>query len=514
MRLQTLLICIVLLLVSLTITQAQTTESCPSALPHQLVDAEYGVIKGDGLRMRDNPTLGATLITQLPEGQAFSVLAGPTCADGYTWWQITADEVTGWVVQGSDTEYWLARVDTPAPEATAEVEGSCPAGSSPQFTEGDRIHAVDNKRVNVRDASSLDGVALGQVTDRDFATVVGALPECTDDQVWWLVDLNGTLGWVLESINNDPLIQIHRYHSVTPLDLTPAPFTRYELSEGGTRIAVGNDQDNEVRVYENYESDEPILMIPDARIINNTDFELSADGDILAIISWDKITLWDIDENTEIGSLPEPFVINLTIKRVADGLLTNAFGDSVRVVDEADLTTLWEMDGIDNSVAPFHWHLETNQVVAIQSPEIYLATIGEDDTTLIESPTSQKDTTCTRFHPSGDSILLAQHEGQMSQVFLDDSAEPRVIQTGVDSNPSTRTCAISNNGRYFAVTYRNDIYMWDLETDAMLVLEGHEIGRVTQMQFTADDLHLLSATTVADFFKWDLEQLLRNPVGK
>ena len=30
--------------------------------------------------------------------------------------------------------------------------------------------------------------------------MVGALPVCNNDQAWWLVDQNGTLGWLLESI--------------------------------------------------------------------------------------------------------------------------------------------------------------------------------------------------------------------------------------------------------------------------------------------------------------------------
>lgn len=46
----------------------------------------------------------------LNEGQQFTVVGGPTCADGFRWWQVTAQGVTGWIAEGDENGYWLAGV--------------------------------------------------------------------------------------------------------------------------------------------------------------------------------------------------------------------------------------------------------------------------------------------------------------------------------------------------------------------------------------------------------------------
>jgi hypothetical protein len=43
---------------------------------------------GDGLRLRREPSLSAEIVVLGVESEVFSVIAGPTSADGYTWWQL------------------------------------------------------------------------------------------------------------------------------------------------------------------------------------------------------------------------------------------------------------------------------------------------------------------------------------------------------------------------------------------------------------------------------------------
>lgn len=43
---------------------------------------------GDGLRLRREPSLDAEIVVLGVESEVFSVIAGPTSADGYTWWQL------------------------------------------------------------------------------------------------------------------------------------------------------------------------------------------------------------------------------------------------------------------------------------------------------------------------------------------------------------------------------------------------------------------------------------------
>jgi len=183
-------------------------------------------------------------------------------------------------------------------------------------------------------------------------------------------------------------------------------------------------------------------------------------------------------------------------------------------LDYPNFTSTWEIQSIDDTVKIFDWHFETNQVVAIptiQSDEIYLANIDTDEVMLLEPNIPTQHATCVRFQPSGMSILLAQSEGQMAQVFLDDDpTEARVIDLGISRNPAGGACAVSNDGRYFAVGYWNSIYIWDLETNDTLLLDGDTNGNWQELAFTEDGTQLLSAATNGDLFTWDMQQLLGN----
>ncbi|MDH4207621.1 MAG: SH3 domain-containing protein [Anaerolineae bacterium] len=62
--------------------------------------------EGIGLRMRAGPSLEHPTVATLHEGDTLQVIAGPESADGFTWWQLRAEEAIGWCA--SD---WLRPVD-------------------------------------------------------------------------------------------------------------------------------------------------------------------------------------------------------------------------------------------------------------------------------------------------------------------------------------------------------------------------------------------------------------------
>ena len=65
------------------------------------------------LSLRSQPGTGATLITQIPAGSQFTVLAGPQPADGYNWYQIRSDDGNqeGWAADGDPTDRWLSPLE-------------------------------------------------------------------------------------------------------------------------------------------------------------------------------------------------------------------------------------------------------------------------------------------------------------------------------------------------------------------------------------------------------------------
>lgn len=83
------------------------------------------------LRVRSEPNLGGTIVTEYQPGTEILIQGGPICADGYLWWQIfnPADNVIGWMAEGSSSVYFIEPVGTdlaatPIPEAPVGQDAS------------------------------------------------------------------------------------------------------------------------------------------------------------------------------------------------------------------------------------------------------------------------------------------------------------------------------------------------------------------------------------------------------
>lgn len=113
-------ICLITLFTQLiAITSAQN--NCDGAPPPNLTIGGTGRIGlGLDINMRTTPDTQGEFLRALQPGQGFSVQAGPICADGYNWWQITLDGTTGWAAEGIGSDYWLVSSDfaTAVPVAT------------------------------------------------------------------------------------------------------------------------------------------------------------------------------------------------------------------------------------------------------------------------------------------------------------------------------------------------------------------------------------------------------------
>jgi len=81
---------------------------CPGApAPRLVVGGQARVVPGLPNRLRAEPTTSAAILTNIPPGGIFVVTGGPTCAEGYTWWQVNYNGSSGWTVEGSGNEYFV-----------------------------------------------------------------------------------------------------------------------------------------------------------------------------------------------------------------------------------------------------------------------------------------------------------------------------------------------------------------------------------------------------------------------
>lgn len=84
---------------------------CPETLPPQLsVGGQGMMLPGDPNNVRSQPGTAFDVVGRMPAGDTFRVTAGPVCADGYVWWQVEYDDITGWTAEGDAAGYWLAPV--------------------------------------------------------------------------------------------------------------------------------------------------------------------------------------------------------------------------------------------------------------------------------------------------------------------------------------------------------------------------------------------------------------------
>ena len=58
-------------------------------------------------RIRNGAGYGYGVIGWIPAGATFSVLSGPVCASGSSWYQVSYHGVTGWTVEGNSSTYYL-----------------------------------------------------------------------------------------------------------------------------------------------------------------------------------------------------------------------------------------------------------------------------------------------------------------------------------------------------------------------------------------------------------------------
>jgi hypothetical protein len=63
------------------------------------------------LSIRETPGKNAALAARVLKGTQFTVRGGPTSQDGFVWWQLEGDEVSGWAAEGDETTRWLTPVE-------------------------------------------------------------------------------------------------------------------------------------------------------------------------------------------------------------------------------------------------------------------------------------------------------------------------------------------------------------------------------------------------------------------
>ena len=139
------------------------------------------VVNADGLNFRTEPGLAGDIAAILPPGLPATVVAGPTDADSFTWYQLDANGVTGW----SAGEFLAPAGPILAFAAQAPAAPLFPIGSPVVVADGD---------LNLRAEAGLGGAIQDQLATGTAATVLDG-PTAADSYTWYQLDVNGISGW-------------------------------------------------------------------------------------------------------------------------------------------------------------------------------------------------------------------------------------------------------------------------------------------------------------------------------
>ncbi len=187
-------------------TQAQTY--CMTVPSRLMIGAQGVVTPGLPNVLRDQPVPGGgAILAYIPASGVFTVVDGPECNNGITWWQVDYDGVIGWTPEGQWSTYWTepavdSEVTASPAAATAPTTTTTPTQCllAPRLTVNAPAQVTPGLPNRVRVAPTFAGRVLGLIPGGGVFTVLSE-PECADGVYWYQVDYNGLIGWTAEGRN-------------------------------------------------------------------------------------------------------------------------------------------------------------------------------------------------------------------------------------------------------------------------------------------------------------------------
>ena len=176
-------------------TQTESSNPEPTTEPTTLAPGRTArVVAGGGLNMRDVASAKGKQIGRLLQGAVVTVVAGPTQADDYAWWQVDngAGQV-GWVAAGTADDPWLVPEQNTGP---AQGGGNL---VNRAVKLGDRVQVTTegNQLLSVRETPGKNAALAARVVRGTQFAVRGG-PTKQDDLVWWQLEGENVSGWAAE----------------------------------------------------------------------------------------------------------------------------------------------------------------------------------------------------------------------------------------------------------------------------------------------------------------------------
>jgi hypothetical protein len=102
-------------------TSTNTANGCPSFAEPVSVGDIGRITPGVSNNMRSDAGTSYSNVGQIPAGATFNVIGGPRCNDGYRWWQVNYNGVSGWTADGVVGDIWIEGTDRHVVIATVTI---------------------------------------------------------------------------------------------------------------------------------------------------------------------------------------------------------------------------------------------------------------------------------------------------------------------------------------------------------------------------------------------------------
>ena len=164
-----------------------------------------------GLKLRKKPA-GSETGVQAFKGKDVKILDGPTCVNGYVWFEIDFLGYRGWCMEGKDGMYYLHKTNgTPTnPDSSGSSSNPIPTGvpstsntsgfmNQSKLKIGDTVNIVNTTGLQMFFNPAGKAMADKQAFPGKTAKITDG-PKIIDGVIWWEIDFLGYRGWVTEFV--------------------------------------------------------------------------------------------------------------------------------------------------------------------------------------------------------------------------------------------------------------------------------------------------------------------------